>query len=155
VSKISQHQFRQILSSAVRRPRDSDWPYDAATLDEDLQHVVNEGMWLTTPESDASKLFVLPDRIAVFTDINAKRRSVLGQCLMDRDDETALVVDSYLSGKDALFFARLVPAGQESLVDAWVRLMTPGMVSLTVKPIDENYQIMIAAISSFVSCGAS
>jgi hypothetical protein len=156
MSKISQFQLRQMLNSAVGRPQNSPWPDHHTELDEDLHYICQEGCYLQTPEADMSKLFVLPDRIAVLKDVNLKRRSVLAQCLSDRNEETALVVDSFLSGKDALFFVCLLPNSFGiGIVDQWMQLMSPGSMSFTIKPIDDNNQIMAASLNSFVFHGVS
>lgn len=149
--QITGHQFRQSLLSAVGLSQN--WLQSRSDdLDEIFSAVVESGL-VTLPCNHINSVFILPDRIALYTDIQQKRRSVLLQCLLDRNDETALVVDSFLSGKDALHFARLVSHTDTSVVTDWVAAMNPVAMSLTIKPIDDQYKIMLATLRSFVSSG--
>lgn len=158
MSTLNRHQLRQILGSMVGRAGEIQWPNPTHSPDmsDDLMHVINEGL-IIHPDESGSDLYVVPQRFPVLTDINSRRRSLIVQCLEDRDDETVVVVDSYLKGKDAIFFARLfVPGFSITPVTTWLsRMMVNNSMSLIIKPIDETNHIMVANVQGFVSRGVS
>jgi hypothetical protein len=150
--KITQHQFRQALASTAKIPVSSvSWTSAKDDLTDDFRCFVTHVEVTWPVETDS--IFVMPERIPIFHDIQKKKRSTLAQLLLDRNDETALVVDSFLGGKDSLFLAKLVES--TSSIRDWVDNMSLASISLTIRPIDEQYKIMVTSLSSFVSRGAS
>jgi hypothetical protein len=150
---INRLQFRQALASLAGRPfRSIVWP---SKSDGDLTDDFRS--WAETVEVSypvlTDSIFVMSERLPILNDIQRKQRSVLVQLLLDRNDETALVVDSFLGGKDSLFLAQLFE--NRTTAEEWVSSMCPARMSLTIRPIDNQHKIMIASLGSYVSVGGS
>ena len=144
---LNHHQFRQALGALIGHNTASPiWDhFQDDPFKSDLDAAIQTGV-LCSISSEI--VFIIPERIAIFTDMRKKSRSQIVQLLLDRPDDTALVVDSCLTGKDALFLAVLVQ--ETSAINNWMSQMNPERMSLTIRPIDEQYKLMIMSLASFV-----
>lgn len=158
MSALNSRHFRQALGSLIGQPATSSfWPhFEDNPCEADLLAAVDAydsaAGGLILP-SAMSSVFVLPTRVSIFSDLLLKRRSVLVQLLMDRCDDTVLVADSHLSGKDSLHLVRL--AEDVGVITSWMSVMSPQRMSLTIRPIDDQYRLVIASLASFVHPGVS
>ena len=157
--KLNHHQFRQAIGSLIGHgPHSSIWmggrsddPF-MSDLEAAIDAYDTGAGGLLCPASP-DFLFILPERFPLFTDMLKKSRSVLAQTLFERCDDTGLVVDSYLTGKEALHLVKLT--SDDHQITDWIQQMCPARMSLTIRPIDEQHKLMIAHLSSFVFPGAS
>ena len=147
-NSLSSYQFRQSLKSLVGQEPSGGWGAgdDAQAMLEDYQAVVSDGL-LSCPV-DPYKMSVVPERLAIFTDVNRRQRSLLFQILQDRSDQAVIAVDSYLTGKDAIHLVAVVESIHD--VDTWVESMNKSRLNLTLRPINDAQKLMIVPLSSFV-----
>ena len=92
-------------------------------------------------------VFVLYDRIPVLSGALHPKKSPLITLMMDRQDETGLVVDSMLSGQESLWFAKII-SGKSEVTDWLFSMQRPNLV---VKPIESDLSIMIAPLAAFMT----
>ena len=144
-SKITDYQLCQMIGSLIGR---SDLRMEEG---DDLHRLLELVESDPAPRQlrlpcDKYSLFLIRDRIPVFSDVVHERRSLLVSQLMDRSDETGLVADSLLSGKTALYLAKL---GVMDDLTSWLYAMHPGKIRITTKPVSEGI-LMVTPLESFV-----
>lgn len=142
---VVDHQLRQILKSVTGDPEIPMTPVYETFL-EALKDQVPKGN-LNLP-CDPDSLFLCPERIPIFQDLARPRKSSLLNQLFDRSAETGVVVDSIFTGVNALFLARLMSSQEELL--HWIRCMAWNHVELTVRPIDEENNLVLSPVKAFV-----
>jgi hypothetical protein len=147
----SDYQIRKVVAALTGLP---DGDYLDLDIPELFGTMESEGR-LSLP-FDSDEMFVFPSRIAVFADIMRKDKSLLVSVLSERDEETALVVDSNLKGKDAMFFARLLnPLDRRTGKDVsdWLNRGTGINTRLVIQSVDDETLVVVAAVRGFVVPG--
>ncbi len=144
--KTNDSQLRQMLAAATRCREVLDMVgYETI---QDVWDMLYHGDRVHFPCSP-ERLFVVYERFPVLGDVRSgTRKSLLLRQLLDRSDETGVVVDSVRSGKDAMLLATLVKTGAD--VAGWINCMQETAIELTVIPIDNEDKVIIAPLSSFV-----
>lgn len=143
-NKFTEHQLRQSLKAMTGDPVSLSKRHDIPAV---FAALVNSGN-LNLPV-DHSSLFVCPERFPLFADIQHPRKSLLMNQLLDRPDETGVVVDSIYSGKDAVFVAHLLT--ELSDATAWIACMNCTQVDVTIKSMNEEYILIISKLKAFVT----
>lgn len=141
-NKLNDHQFRQILRTITGEATDD--PNLETGLDV-LRELSAIGKLCLPAESE---LFLIPERLPIFSDILHPKKSIILNQLFDRNTETAVVADVFLQGKNAIYLVGLVQTRDE--IGGWVECMNRELIELTVKPIDEENKVILAPLKSFV-----
>ena len=147
MSKITNYQLRQMLCSLTGER------VDDYTVDEDMSSCISslaQNGKLHLPWS--YHYYVIPERTAIFAAITKPRSSWLIQQMLDRPSTIAIVVDSILTGPKALHFAELcLTECAVQRIHGWTSCMKFGRpISLTVRPVDEEYTVIIVGAVSLV-----
>ena len=106
-------------------------------------------MWLAevlTLPFATEDVFVTYERLPVLGGVVNARNSPLVTMLLDRPDEIGFVIESRLSGKDALWFAKLINGSEEAR--AWLDCMP--LPDLTIRPVDRELCAMVAPLKAFL-----
>jgi hypothetical protein len=143
MSKITDHQLRQLLHSSTKCPAALD-THNYPTLEDVLQELYSSGP-LNLP-CESGNIFMIEERIPVFADIRSKRSRLVAQ-LMDRSEETGLVADALIGGKESLYLARLVSTSE---VESWLRAMNDNTMEIYVKAW-EDLKLCVAPLRAFIS----
>lgn len=141
---LSDYNFRQALKSLVRR----DWVMDQENFPtaDDVLRALSQSGCLALP--GGGSVFALLQRFPVYADIQRPRSSILAQVLRDRGDETVLVVDSRLSGKDALLACRM--CGSLGELSNWVACLQWPRAAVHCQPYNHEEVIVVSPLASFV-----
>ena len=145
-NKINDYQLCQILKS-ITGLGDLPERLSACNMDEIFAYIVNEGSLLLPFDQD--NLFIVYERFPIFSDILRPKRSLLVKQLFDRPDEIGVIVDSVLTGKDAVFFATLAETNAQ--LCNWIGTMNDRFTEATIRPIDDDNKLIIAPVLSFVN----
>jgi len=125
------------------------YPEKAASGQDPVEYLTSicDAGFLRVP-FDIGCTFWIPDRFPLFADLQRPANSsLLLNQLGSRCDDTGLVVDSLISGRDAVFFSSLRSSLEEAA--RWVAWMNPKRASAIIRTYDE-YQLILAPLSSFV-----
>lgn len=94
-------------------------------------------------------IYLIPERTAIMAAIAKPNSSWLIRALQDRPDDVALVLDSINTGKNALHFVCLVY--NHDMVMDWLRCFPACRMSMTIRPVDDDYCVLVAPISSLTN----
>jgi hypothetical protein len=140
---ITDYQLRQMVCLLISVNSEDYKGFDGM---QEFMRAVCQGGELSIPLRD---IYVVPQRVAIFASIANPRRAWLIKLLLDRPQDTAVVVDSILSGSKAIFFASLVRTKDE--IGRWLDCCNQDYpIDITIKPADDEYNVLIAAASCFV-----
>ena len=140
---MNEFQLRQILKTLTGKPIALDTSIEISQV---FAELVNSDA-LRLPCA-AHELFVVNQRLSLLSDMRRGRRSFLLSELLSRYDETGLVHDSLLTGKDALFLVKLITSADQ--VQGWIAMMEPTTMEVVVKPLDEEYKLIAAPLKVFI-----
>ena len=112
-------------------------------LEDVLQDMYSNGP-LNLP-CDPGNVFLIEERVPVFADIRSKRSKLVAQ-LLDRSEETGLVADALIGGKESLYLVRLASTDD---VRRWLETMNENAMEIYVKTW-EDLKICVAPLRAFI-----
>lgn len=139
----SSHQVRQMILSACKVPASSYY----AQLDEPVSETLNQMIMadrLRLPFTHEA-VELVTERWPLLQDLGGKR-SKLFKALTAHTDCVLLLIDSMISGRDALYFATYAQDMDE--VENWVRSLT--VPDLTARPTYDGASLIISPLTAFV-----
>jgi hypothetical protein len=143
MTTVNDFQIRQMCCALLES--DVDEYKDCANVEEFLERLTITGE-ISLPAF--SRLYVIPQRVAIFAAIAKPNSAWLIQILQDRPDDTALVVDAIDKGRNAMYIARLI--SNKDQVNLWLSYMSPGRMHFTIRPVDAEQHVLVAALSCFI-----
>lgn len=92
-------------------------------------------------------LYIIYERVALAASLTKPRVSWLIRRMMDRPDDTAVIVDAVASGHKAVFLGALIK--HKDNFGMWLSNMRGSRIDLTIKPVDDEYHVLVASASCF------
>ena len=143
--KTNEHQLRQIVKKITGL--DDVMDKDTCATIEDVMAFAEsgDGGGLSLPCA-GEDIMITYDRFSVFQSLVHPRSSPFIAMLMENCGSTIMVMDSVITGSDAVMLAKAFDDSSE--INKWVKQMHN--LNFTVRPIDHCYSVIVAPLRSFV-----